>query len=143
MQESYIVYEAWVCLDRQSNTCSQKDLLCSNVTTSHFLEFRPLVGTVASTANVISQLVPSKLICRVSVTCQLCCGDSLKTLGPTDESPSWHPLGGQCFCWKLGTSLRTRRKSRCRLYVSLHLWHLFKCLEFCPHHNCRQCRGQD
>lgn len=102
MQESYMVYEAWVCLDRQSNTCSQKDLLCSNMTMSHFLEFRPLVGTVASIANVISQLVPSKLICRVSVTCQLCCGDSPQTLGPTDESPSQHPLGGQRSLLEVG-----------------------------------------
>ena len=102
---------------------------CDNVP---FWNVGLLLGLWPAIANVISQLVPSKLICRVSVTCQLCCGDSPKTLGPTDESPSQHPLGGQCFCWKLETSLGTRRKSRCRLYVSLRLWHLFKTLSSVP-----------
>lgn len=60
MQESQTASEAWVCLDRQINTHGQKDLLCLDATMSHFLEFRPLVGTVASIANAISLMVATQ-----------------------------------------------------------------------------------
>ena len=76
-----------------------EDLLCSNVTMSHFVEFRPLFGTVASIANVISLMVATQpagsLKASLLGVCysQLCCGDSPQTLGPMDESPSQHPPG--------------------------------------------------